>query len=71
MPHPRLERAPFREAPVPPNRPYSVRSGTCREYSPYSAYKSMSDESDQDMTYEMAKGLYQQSGGAATGNGSE
>ena len=42
-----------------------------REYSPYSAYKSMSDESDQDMTYEMAKGLYQQSGGAATGNGSE
>ena len=31
-----------------------------REYSPYSAYESMSDESDQDMAYGVAKGLYQQ-----------
>ena len=31
-----------------------------REYSSYSAYESMRDESDQDMTYEVAKGLYQQ-----------
>ena len=36
------------------------RKSTDTEYSPYSDYESMSDESDQDMTYEVAKGLYQQ-----------
>ena len=30
-----------------------------REYSPYSACESMSDESDKDVKYEMAKSLYQ------------